>query len=76
MADTKEKIVFIKETTVSSIISDIFTYGFTIGAFWFNYQFIGGNDALDALLFITFFTMSFSHIGNYKKLKELAEDKK
>lgn len=70
MAEKKEKIVFVKETTPGSIVSDVFTFGMIVGSFWFNYKFIGGNDALDILLFIVFFLFAFGEAGNYRRLKE------
>lgn len=71
-----EKIVFVRETTVSSILQDVFTFGTIVFSFWFNFKFIGGNDALDVLLFICFFLFGIGRAQSYKKLKELAEDKK
>lgn len=76
MTEIKEKIVIVRETTFGSIISDMFSFGIIVASFWFNYTFIGGNDALDALLFITFFTMSFSHIKNYKRFFEDLKEQK
>lgn len=74
---SKEKIVYIRETTVGSIASDIATFGIIIGSFWFNYKFIDGNNWLDVLLFLTFFLFAMGKAGNYRKLAELnkAEDK-
>jgi hypothetical protein len=71
MAEKKEKIIFVKETTLGSIVSDIFTFGGIVSSFWFNYRFIGGNDALDILLFTVFFLFAMSKAANYRKLKEL-----
>lgn len=74
MTEVKEKIVIIRETTVQSIISDIVTFGTILFSFWFNYKFIGGNDALDALLFIVFFLTGTAHLKNYKRFQELIND--
>lgn len=71
----EKQIVLVRETTAQSIVQDIFTYGVTLFAFWFNYNFIGGNDALDVLLFISFFTISLSHLKNYKLLNEKVNGK-
>lgn len=67
----QEKIIVIKETTLSSIINDIVTFSVLLGAFWFNYKFIGGNDALDALLFIVFFIHAATRFRDYKRFKEI-----
>lgn len=68
---SKERIVYLKETTLSSVVSDIVTFGCLVGSFWFNYKFIGGNDALDVLLFIVFFLFAMGKAANYRKLAEL-----
>lgn len=75
MQDKEKQIVLVRETTVSSVIQDIVTFSCLVFSFWFNYKFIGGNDALDILLFITFFMMGMSHLRNYKLLKEMTEKK-
>lgn len=64
----KEKdIVIIRETNFASYIADLFTFASICGAFWFNYTFIGGNDALDILLFICFFLFSVGRAANIKR---------
>jgi hypothetical protein len=73
---SKEKIVYLKETTPGSIVSDVVTFGCIVGSFWFNYRFIGGNDILDVLLFIVFFLFSLGKAGNYRKLRELESSAK
>jgi hypothetical protein len=67
----QEKIIYLKETTVGSIVSDIVTFGTIVGSFWFNYKFINGNNWLDVLLFISFFLFAVGKTGNYRKLAEL-----
>ena len=76
MAERKEKIVIVRETTISSVLQDIFTFGLLVGSFWFNYQFIGGNDALDILLFFMFFFMGLGQLRNYKYFLEQINSKK
>jgi hypothetical protein len=70
----EQKIVYLRETTSQSMISDLFSFGTIVAAFWFNYRFIGGNDALDVVLGIAFFMFSIGRAANYKKLKELEKD--
>lgn len=70
----KEKIIFVRETTLGSIVSDIFSFGMIAGSFWFNYRFVGGNDALDVLLFCVFFLFAMGKAKNYRKLQELARE--
>lgn len=70
----KEKIVFLKETTLGSIVNDVFTFSTIVGSFWFNYKFIGGNDALDILLFLVFFMFGIGKAANYKKMKQLIDE--
>ena len=67
----KEKIVYIKETTAGSVVSDIVTFGTICGAFWFNYRFVGGNDAMDILLFLVFFMFAIGKAANIRKLKDI-----
>lgn len=71
---SKEKIVYVKENTFGSMMSDTFTFGCIVGSFWFNYRFIGGNDALDALLFLVFFLFAIGKAANYRKLAELNKE--
>lgn len=52
------KYVYLRENTLQSIVQDLSTLGITVLAFWLNYTFIGGNDALDLLLFVLFFVMA------------------
>lgn len=66
----EEKIIYIRETTLGSITSDIANFGVIVVSFWFNQQYINGNDWLDALLFIIFFVNVFSKLGNLKRLSE------
>jgi len=70
MEDKKEKIVIVRETTVSSVIQDIVTFGLIVLSYWINHQFIADNVFLSVLLFISFFTMSLSHLKNFNRLQE------
>lgn len=67
----KEKIVYLKENTLSSLVADTFTFATICGSFWFNYKFINGNNWLDVLLFLCFFMFAIGKAGNVRKLKEL-----
>jgi hypothetical protein len=69
----KEKIVFLRETTIGSIVSDILSFGVMCASFWFNYKFIDGNNFLDTLLFISFFTFSVGRLKEFKRLRERVE---
>jgi hypothetical protein len=68
-----KKVIYIKENTIGSMLADTFTFATICLSFWFNYKFIGGNDALDALLFICFILFA---IGKASQLKKLAEIEK
>lgn len=74
---SKEKVVVIRETNFESYIADTFTFASICASFWFNYKFVGGNDALDVLLFISFFTFSLGRMKNTLREinKLIAEDK-
>lgn len=76
--DTKnnEKLVFVREHTLGSILSDVVTFGVIVASFWFNYRFIDGNNALDTLLFIVFFLQGFSNFKHYKRFYEEAQEAK
>jgi hypothetical protein len=69
--------IYIRENTLQSIGQDLFSLGMIVLAFWLNYRFIGGNDALDVLLFVLFFLMSFGRAANIaKSAKAKAEEVK
>lgn len=68
---SKQKIIYIKENTLSSIVADTFTFASIVASFWFNYRFIDGNNWLDVLLFLCFFMFAIGKAGNMKKLKEI-----
>lgn len=69
----KEKVIVVRETNFQSYIADAFSFGSMCAAFWFNYRFIGGNDAFDILLFISFFLFS---IGRTKDIRHAIENAK
>lgn len=73
MSDRKNTI-WVKENTLGSMLSDLFTFGSIVGSFWFNYRFIDGNNWLDVLLFICFFLFAIGKAGNYRKLAELESE--
>jgi hypothetical protein len=58
---TKTNYVLLNEGIVSSAISDIVTIGTLVGAFWFNYQFVDGNNLLDILIIILWFLFLLQH---------------
>lgn len=66
-----KKVIYIKENTLGSMLSDFFTFVAIVGSFWFNYKFIDGNNALDALLFICFFMFSVGKAAQIKKVAEI-----
>lgn len=72
---SKEKIVFVRETTFESYLADFFTFASIVGSFWFNYTYIGGNDALDILLFICFFLFALGRAKDLVRLRNDLEDK-
>ena len=80
MEQKEKQIVLVREKTKDSIIQDIVSFGAILFSFWFNYKFIGGNDALDILLFIVFFGMGLRSLKEYKlfleDVKKLEEEKK
>ena len=66
-----KKIVIVRESNFDSYVADFFTFVSIVGSFWFNYRFIGGNDALDILLFVCFFIFA---VGRSKDIKRQAKE--
>lgn len=66
-SSNKEKIVVVREMGFASYVADAFTFVSICFSFWFNYNFIGGNDALDLLLFICFFLFAVGRVSGIKK---------
>lgn len=69
-----ERVVFIKEHTLWSVLSDVVTFGVIVASFWFNYRFIDGNNILDTLLFICFFFQATGNFKHYKRFYEEAQE--
>lgn len=63
------------ENTLGSIVSDLFTFGFIALTFWFNKEFINGNDLVDVILLVMFvlFLTSKSKTRRFKNKQELIE---
>lgn len=77
MAEKDKQIVIIREHRFENYLGDALTLGYTSLAFWFNYRFIGGNDAFDVLLFIIFFMFVFNRsMQIYKQVREYLEESK
>lgn len=70
MTEPKVKIIYQRENVFSSIVSDLFSFGTIVAAFWFNYTFIDGNNVLDALLFIVFFLFAIGRASNIRRYIE------
>lgn len=70
---SKEKVIVVRETNFQSYVADAFTFASMCAAFWFNYKFIGGNDAFDVLLFISFFLFA---IGRTKDVRRAIRESK
>jgi hypothetical protein len=68
--EKEKQIVLVRERTSQSIIQDFVSYAAVLFSFWFNYKFIGGNDALDIILFIVFFGLAARNLGEYKVFAE------
>ncbi|MEO5499446.1 MAG: hypothetical protein ABIR46_03030 [Candidatus Saccharimonadales bacterium] len=71
MKDNNFRIVYEKENLISSLVADCLTFGVIVASFWFNLEFIDGNNWLDALLFICFFFFALGKAGNVKRRVEM-----
>ena len=52
------KIIVINESDGKSILSDAFTFGCIVGAFWVNYEFLGDGIVLQIVMGIAFLVVS------------------
>lgn len=68
-----EKVIVVRETNFQAYVADAISLGTMCAAFWFNYRFIGGNDAFDALLFSCFFLFAFSRTKDIRRAIKEAE---
>lgn len=51
---TPNRIIICKIGWIASLLSDLQTFGIMAATFWFNYQYMGGNNFVDTILFIAF----------------------
>ena len=58
--DTEDKVIICTIGWSASIWSSILTFCIMALCFWFNFQWIGGNDLVDTILFIAFWIIVFS----------------
>ena len=56
------KYLLLHETTEEAILHDALTYGFLLGSFFFNQEFMGGNNWVDAILFVLFWIVVFGSV--------------
>lgn len=54
----KTKIIYFRESLLQSILADATSFGFLLVSYYLNYRFIGGNNFVDVILFIIFFTFT------------------
>lgn len=58
----KPKIIYFRESLLQSVLADISTF-FSMGAlFWFNHNFISGNNFVDFIIVIGVFTLPVTKI--------------
>ena len=69
MEKKEDVICVINESNGSSIISDSITFGYLLGAFWFNDYFLGNGIVLQTVLGIMFFIVAASM--GCKKVKRI-----
>lgn len=66
----KDEMIILSESNAKSIISDLVTFGFLIGSFWFNNQFLGNGIILQIVLGILFYIILASRsAGKVKRLE-------
>lgn len=63
------KIIRVNESLVSSIYTDIFTFGSILASFYLNFKYIGGNNFVDFILTIAVFSYLVKCGSNSKKIK-------
>lgn len=63
----KQEIIYFRESFISSIISDTFSFGCLLFTFWFNKTFIDGNNFLDTIILIVFFIALMGKTNNKAK---------
>lgn len=73
MSDTKYKIIYRYENPIGSMLADTFTFATIVGSFWFNYQFIDGNNVLDVLLFVGWLSFAISKASNIRRMVEYSK---
>lgn len=63
----EEKTIFYRESAIQSIISDTYSFIFLAVTFWFNYNYIGGNNWIDFLLIVMFISLLSSKFSGRKR---------
>ena len=73
MAQEKQ-IIYFRESFVQSILSDTGSFLFIIGTFWFNQNYINGNNFVDFILLILFISMVVSKFKSEAKYFNTKKD--
>ena len=60
----EQRIYLIKEGLFNSFISDLITFTFICGSFWFNQQYVGGSYFMNFVIFMMLITFSIDSIWN------------
>lgn len=63
-----KEIIIIKESLIESICKDLFTFGWLIFCYIFNYQYLGNSTVISITISICFFLFVFSRGLSKKSL--------
>ena len=73
----QKEIIYFRESLAQSLLADLTTFGSLVFSFWFNYNYIGNNTLLNAVLLVMLLMIVNSRASEKRKdftsKKELLE---
>lgn len=70
----KTEIIFLRESFIQSLMSDIVTFGSLAGMFYFNYRFLGDSVVIQIIIGVMLLVTSFSRSNKQIKRFDSRED--